>query len=105
MYARVTQLEIDAVRIGVDEALDVFRTEVLPRLRDEDGYAGVWVLGTPEGKGLLVSFWETEEAAAAGAETGFYADVLAEYATLFRAPPGRERYAVLLADEPAHAGP
>jgi hypothetical protein len=103
VYARVTLLEIDTVRIGVEEAVELFESQVLPRLREQEEFEGVWVLGTPDGKGLLISLWATEEAAEASAETGFYPEILAEYVTLFRAPPGRERYQVMLAETPSAA--
>lgn len=100
MYARVTQLEIDVMRIDLDDAAAVFETEVLPDLRRQPGYRGVYVLTTPEGKALLVSLWESAEAADAGAAAGFYAETLERYVTLFRSPPGRERYDVVLSDLP-----
>jgi hypothetical protein len=103
MYARVTLLEIDTVRISVDAALELFKSQVLPRLREHEDFEGVYVLGTPEGRGLLISLWATEAAAEATAETGLYPELLAEYVTLFRSPPGRERYEVLLAESPALA--
>ena len=103
MYSRVTLLEIDTMRIDMEAALELFRERVLPSLREQDGFEGVYVLGTPEGKGMLLSLWDTEEAADATAETGFYPEVLAKYVTLFRAPPGREHYEVLFADAPALA--
>ncbi|HZA79354.1 MAG TPA: hypothetical protein VE623_23490 [Acidimicrobiales bacterium] len=56
-----------------------------------------------KGKAALVSFWDTEEQADAGIVGGFYAETLARYVTLFAAPPGRERYEVLVADVPAVA--
>src|SRR3990170_1907122 len=74
MYSRVTQLEIDTVRADVDEALALFRERVLPHLREQEGFEGVLVLATPDGKGILISFWESEEAAAAGVDGGHYAD-------------------------------
>jgi heme-degrading monooxygenase HmoA len=98
VYSRVTLLEIDPLRADVESAFAMFRARVLPRLRDQDGFEGVLVLATPEGQAMLVSFWATEEAAEATAETGFYAEALAEHATLFRSPPGRERYEVLHAE-------
>jgi heme-degrading monooxygenase HmoA len=98
MYARVTQLEVDTVRTSVGDAVDLFRNEVLPMLREQAGYQGVDVLTTDEGQALLVSFWDTAEHAQADAERGFYAEVLARYVTLFRSPPGRERYEVRLID-------
>lgn len=103
MHARVTLIEIDPVRIGVDEAVALFRDQVLSRLTAEPGYRGVYVLANPEGQGVLVSFWDTAEQAEAEGEQGLYPALLAEYVTLFRAPPGRASYAVALADIDADA--
>jgi hypothetical protein len=100
MYARVTQLEIDTTRIDIDTAVEVFRGEVLPQLRDLPEYEGTFVLANPDGKSLLLTFWETEEAADAHAPAGQYSEHLARYAVIFRASPGRERYAVVVADQP-----
>ena len=98
MFSRVTLLEIDTMRISMGDALAVFRNEVHPRLSELDGYEGVLVLTTPEGKGMLVSFWETEEAAAASAS--FAGGELERLVTLFRAPPGREHYEVVFGEIP-----
>jgi heme-degrading monooxygenase HmoA len=84
----------------MDEALEVFERDVLPRLQSQRGFQGVYVLATPEGKALLVSFWETADDADAGRSSGWYPDVLTEYTTLFRSPPGREHYEVRLAISP-----
>jgi hypothetical protein len=97
MYSRVTQLEIDTLRADVDGAVELYRSEIVPRLREEEGYEGAYVLVTPEGKAVLITFWETEGQAA---ETPFYSDAIAEYVTLFSAPPGRETYEVKFADTP-----
>ena len=97
MYARVTQLEIDTLRSGVDEAVAIFRNQVAPLLREQEGYEGGYVFVTPEGKALLITFWETAEAAA---ETPFYGEQMAKRVTLFKSPPGRERYEVVYADSP-----
>lgn len=101
MYSRVTQLEIDTLRLGVDQAVGVFREQVAPLLREEEGYQGAYVLVTPAGKALLITFWETAEAAA---ETPFYGEQMAKHVTLFKSPPGRERYEVAFADAPVLAG-
>lgn len=99
MYSRVTLLEIDTMRADVDEAVAVYREQVMPRLRDQDGFEGVVVLATPEGKGMIVTFWETEEGARDA--SGFAAGELERYVTMFRAPPGREHYEVVYADMPS----
>jgi hypothetical protein len=101
MYSRVTQLEIDTGRIGIGDAVELFRRDVLPRLREQEGYQGVCVLTTPEGHGLLVSLWSTAEAAEAGGGTGPYPETLEQYVTFLRSPRERERYEVAFADAPA----
>lgn len=104
MYARVTQLEIDTTRIDMDYAVQLFRSEVLPAVREQEGYHGTYVLANPDGKALLLTFWETEEEAEANAPTGQYSEHLKEYAAIFSAPPGRDRYAVYVADQPVGIG-
>lgn len=105
MIARVTLAEIDVVRMGVDDAVAVFRESVVPALREQDGYEGVYVLLSDEGKVLALTFWETEEAADAGivGSRSFYAEQVEKFVTLYRSPPGREMYNVVLADAPAVA--
>jgi hypothetical protein len=104
MYARTTLLEIDTVRVSLDDALAEFERSVLPRLREQPGFRGLYALTTPEGRAMLVSFWETAAQADASEGSGWYPDVLAQYMTLFRAPPGRERYEVRVAVPPAMVG-
>jgi hypothetical protein len=103
MYARVTLLEIDTLRVSVDAALEQFHAHTLPQLREQPGYRGVYVLTTPEGKGMLLSLWDTA-AQAATEGGGFYTDELRRFATLFRSPPGREQYSVAYVEEPSRAG-
>lgn len=105
MIARVTLAEIDAVRMSVDQAVTVFRESVVPALREQEGYEGVYVLLSDEGKVLALTFWESEEAADAGitGSRSFYAEQIAKFVTLYRSPPGREMYNVVLADAPAVA--
>ena len=96
MHARVTLFEIDTLRVGLDEALEIFRNRVLPRLRAHPSCLGVMALDTPDGKGMLLTFWETEAAASESVETGFYDEQLAEFTMFLRQPPGREHYEVVL---------
>jgi hypothetical protein len=100
MFARVTLLEIDTVRLSMDAALARFRSETLPRLRLQPGYRGIYVLTTPDGKAALMSLWDTEPQAASDAGPGFYGEELGHFATFFRSAPGRDTYDVSLVDEP-----
>ena len=100
MYARLTLLEVDTVRIPIEAAVEVYKQEVLGEVQSQPGYLGVIVMSTPLGRGAIVSFWETAEAAEAGASSGWYPEELEKYMTLFKSPPGRERYEVSFVDMP-----
>ena len=96
MYSRVTLVEIDTMRVDVDEAAELFRTEVAPRLAEQDDYEGAVALVTPEGKGMIITFWETREGAQDA--SGIASAELERNMTMFRSPPGRELYEVSFAD-------
>ena len=72
MVARVTLAEVDAVRMSIDAALELYRTSVVPALHEQGGYQGCYVLTTPEGKAMVLTFWEDEDAAEAGLASGHY---------------------------------
>jgi hypothetical protein len=102
MFSRVTQLEIDTMRIGTADAATLFRDDVLPRLQEQPGYEGALALITLEGKGMILTFWEGEdEARDAG---GFASEELERHMMIFRAPPGREVYEVAVSDLPDTVG-
>ncbi len=96
MYSRVTLLEIDTMRVDIDDAAALFKAKVAPGLAEQEGYEGAVALVTPDGKGMIVTFWDTEE----GAQdtSGFASAELERYVTMFRSPPGREYYEVAFAD-------
>lgn len=100
MYARVTSFEVDTVRIDLDSAVERFKETILPAAREQSGYEGVLVLTTPEGKGLLISFWTGEEDAARGIQSGYYDEQVAGFVTLLRQPPGRDHYEVKFRESP-----
>ncbi len=103
MFARLTLLEVDTVRISTDSAVQMYRADILPSVQEQPGYRGVLVMSTPEGLGAVVTFWDTAEHAEAGAPTGFYSELLEQYMTIFKSAPGRERYEVAFAELPAVA--
>jgi len=98
MFARITQFEIDTVRISLEEALARFKEMILPEVRRQPGYLGVYVMRTPEGKGVLLSLWTSEEAAQAGMQSGYYEEQISKFLMFTRQPPGRDHYEVVFAE-------
>ncbi len=105
MVARATIAEIDFLRMGLEESVDLFRDSVVAALREQDGYEGCFVLVSPQGQALALTFWRDEESADAGLAGGrsFYAEQVEKFVTIYRSPPGRETYSVVVADLPAIA--
>ena len=102
MVARATMAEIDPVRGTVEDAVGLFRESVLPALHEQPGFEGVYVLFSPEGQALVLTFWDTEDAAESGiaGSRSFYREQVDKFVTVYSAPPGRETYDVLLAEAP-----
>jgi heme-degrading monooxygenase HmoA len=98
MFARVTLVELDIVRMSPADALEHFRQHTLPALRQQAGYEGAEVFATSEGKGMIVTFWQSEADAEAGLASGFYDEQIAQFLLVLRQPPGREYYELLLRD-------
>jgi hypothetical protein len=85
------------------DAVDVVRGSVVPALRDQEGYGGMHLLLTDEGKALAISLWTSDEAAEAGTVDSrpLYEDQIEKFTAIYRAAAGRETYRVALADTPA----
>ena len=100
MFARVTLFEIDTLRTSLDDALEQFKELIVPEARKQEGYEGMYVMRTAEGKGVIMSLWASEEAAATGVTSGYYDEQVAKFVAMFRAPAGREHYEVVFAEAP-----
>jgi len=100
MVARVTLAEVDTIRVSLEDAIELYRRSVVPAMQEQGGYEGVCVLATPEGRALVISFWESEEASESGIASGFYAQQVEKFVTFYRAAPGRESYNVVIAEMP-----
>lgn len=67
MYARVTTLEVPPDR--VDDSTRHVQEQILPQLRQQDGFKGFIVLTDRQsGNALGVGLWESEEALRASEE-------------------------------------
>ena len=98
MFARTTLFEIDTLRISLNEAVKQYRESIVPEARKQTGYRGMYVMATPEGKGLILSLWESEDDAKEGMASGYYDEQVAKFVTMFRSPPGRDQYEVVFSE-------
>jgi heme-degrading monooxygenase HmoA len=105
MVVRATEAEIDVVRTNPSDAIELFKASVIPALHEQEGYEGCYVLLSDEGKMLVLSFWESDEAARATRLSGFYQAQIEKFGDLvfYRAAPGREAYDVVVAEAPQEA--
>lgn len=104
MFARVTFFGIDTVKISPDDALELFKKLVVPETTKQEGYQGMYVIRTPEGKGMIISFWSSKETATGGVLSGYYDQQVRKFLSYYRSAPGREHYEVVLEDIPAKRG-
>jgi len=93
MFARVTitQTKVDKT----DEAVKVSKESVLPAAKSQKGFVGAQLLTDIAGKGIFITFWDTEEDAIANEKSGYYQEQLAKFKDLFAAPPVHEGYDVV----------
>jgi len=94
MFARLTivQTKVDKT----DEAVKVTEESVIPAAKSQKGFVGAHLLTEPNGKGVFITFWETEEDAIANEKSGYYQEQLAKFKDMFTAPPVHEGYNVSL---------
>jgi heme-degrading monooxygenase HmoA len=101
MYGRITRLEGSPDQI--DEGMEYVRGTILPAARELDGFRGIVSLtDRASGKGLTITFWETEEAMRASEER---ANQMRDEAAsaLGGSIAGVERYEVTLSEMTAPA--
>ena len=94
MFARLTIVQTKADKM--DEAVKVSKESVVPAAKSQKGFVGARLLTEPNGKGVFITFWDTEEDAIANEKSGYYQEQLAKFKDLFAAPPVHEGYEVSL---------
>lgn len=103
MHARVAAVHVEPKRL--DEAIRIYREEVVPALEGQPGFAGVELLVNWEtGHGISITRWDSPEAQLASEQSGFYREQVAKFRGLFNALPVREVYDVVASADPTLAG-
>jgi heme-degrading monooxygenase HmoA len=93
MFARLTANQYQADKI--DEVLKIMEESVIPAAKSQKGFHGLYSLTDRKtGKVLTISLWDSEEAAIANEQSGYYQEQVAKFKDLFTTPPVREGYEV-----------
>ena len=93
MFARVTFTQTKLDRL--DEATRLFAESAIPAAKAQKGLKAIYLLtDRTTGKGITMTFWESEADALAGEQSGYYQEQLNKFKDLLAAPPVREAYEV-----------
>ena len=95
MHARVVDLAVRSV--DTKEMVRVYREEVVPAAREQEGFKGAILLTDPQtGIGISITIWETEAERDAAVGGGFYDAEIEKIADLLTGTPVRKHYDVSL---------
>lgn len=95
MFARMTIMMFQSDRI--DEAIKIYQKSVIPAAKKQKGYRGACLLSdVAAGKGISVTFWDSEKDALANEESLYYQEQLAKFLDIFSGPPIKEGYDVVV---------
>jgi hypothetical protein len=97
MHARSGAFQLSTDKL--DEAIESFESDLLPRYREASGYKGFTLMADREsGKVLGISFWESEEDRKASDELGQEAREAVQEAGDGQSDVVRENWEVVLDD-------
>ena len=95
MFARILKVKFGLD--GVDEAIRMFRESTIPGCKKQGGFREAYFLDDREtGECVLITLWETQKDMLASEESHFFQNQLVKFMPLFRTPPIRESYEIVL---------
>ena len=93
VFARVNLNQVSVEK--VDEVIRIWEEIIIPAAKSQKGFCGAYLLTDRKlGKGMGITFWETEEDAIANEQSGYYRDQLNKFKSVFIVPPVRVGYEV-----------
>jgi len=93
MFARHITTEVKKDKI--EEALKIYEESVIPVGKTREGYRGIYLLANKEtGKIVSISFWDSEENAAANENSGYSPEQVEKFNGILISPPIKEGFDV-----------
>jgi heme-degrading monooxygenase HmoA len=97
MFARLLRIQLKVDRI--DEAVRLFKTNVVPQCKKQKGFKGAYFMVEPKlGDGLVITLWTSEEAMLANERSHFFLEQVTKLLGYFTKAPIREAYEVAVRD-------
>jgi hypothetical protein len=95
VQARVTTIKLDPDSARQEAASAFFQETIVPAARQQAGFAGIYLLSAAgQGKGLIVSLWDTAGDLEASYSSGFLSEQLNQFDEFLGAPPTVSLYDV-----------
>jgi len=93
VFARLTIVEVPTDK--VDDVIKIFADSIVPAAKSQKGAHGIYMLtDRSTGKGIALSFWDSEEDAITNEQSGYYQEQVGKVALFFTKSPIREGYEV-----------
>ena len=93
MYARVVYTQVQPGK--TDEAIRIYRESVTPVARQQKGYrGGVLLTDRATGKGISISFWESEASMTGSETSGYLQQQIGKFTGVIAGPPTKEMFEV-----------
>ncbi len=93
MHARVVYTQVQPGK--TDEAVRIYRESVTTVARRQDGYVGgILLTDRATGKGISISFWDSEAAMQESETSGFLQQQIGKFTDIITGPPTRETFEV-----------
>lgn len=88
MHARVTTIKLNPDPVQQETASTFFQETIVPAAREQAGFAGMYLLSAAgQGKGLIISLWDTAGDLEASYASGFLTEQLKRFDEFLGAPP------------------
>jgi heme-degrading monooxygenase HmoA len=88
VQARVTTIKLNPDSAQQEAASAFFQEKIVPAAREQAGFAGMYLLSAAgQGKGLIVSLWDTAGDLEASYASGFLTKQLKQFDEFLGAPP------------------
>ncbi|HLZ23106.1 MAG TPA: antibiotic biosynthesis monooxygenase [Ktedonobacterales bacterium] len=92
MHASITTVHLQPDKIA--EATALYQNNVVPFVKTQHGFQGMYLLTDPSGTGQSISLWESEADGQAYEANGVYREQVSKFAAFFSAPPSLATYDV-----------